>query len=68
MMYRAFQIGGIRRRRCGGQGWGEAENLLGKGKVRTAGRVTHRFGLDHIREAFESQIAAADTIKVVVEL
>lgn len=41
--------------------------LLGKGQVRTAGLITHRFALDQIREAFETQIAAADAIKVMVE-
>jgi len=67
MMYRAFQLGGIRWQGCGGQRWGEAVDLLGKGQVRTAGLVTHRFNLDQIIEAFETQITAADAIKVMVE-
>ena len=67
MMYRAFQMGNIRWQGCGGQRWGEAVELLGKGQVRTAGLITHRFALDQIREAFETQIAAADAIKVMVE-
>ena len=67
MMYRAFQLGNIRWQGCGGQRWGEAVDLLSKGQVRTAGLVTHRFNLDQIREAFETQITAADAIKVMVE-
>ena len=41
--------------------------LTEKGQVRTASLITHKFSLDRIEEAFETQIGAPDAIKVIVE-
>ena len=40
--------------------------LIADGTVRVDPLITHRFGLDRINEAFEQQLSAADTVKVLV--
>lgn len=45
-----------------------AVELLKQGKVRTAPMITHRFPLEDIRQAFETQRKDPDAIKVMVEI
>lgn len=52
---------------CGGQRWDMAVDLLGKGLLKTRELVTHRYPLERILEAFETQATAKDAIKVIVE-
>ncbi len=67
VMYRAFQLGNIRWQGCGGQRWRQAVELTEKGQVKTTNLITHKFPLDRIKEAFETQIGAPEAIKVMVE-
>jgi 2-desacetyl-2-hydroxyethyl bacteriochlorophyllide A dehydrogenase len=45
-----------------------AVNLLQTGKVKTGTLITHRFPLEKIQEAFETQQKERDAIKVMVEI
>ncbi len=51
---------------CGGQSWNLAQQLVQAGKVKTAELITHRFPLSKAREAFETQLDAAEAIKVMI--
>ena len=64
---RLFQRLNVRWVGCGGVRWNTAVDLVGNGRVKTRELVTHKYPLDRIREAFETQATAADAIKVIVE-
>lgn len=51
---------------CAGQDWGKAVELVSSGRVRTEPLITHRFALEDIKAAFEAQLDAANSIKVMV--
>ncbi len=51
---------------CAGQAWGRAVDLVTSGRVCTEALITHRFALDDIKAAFEAQLDADNSIKVMV--
>lgn len=51
---------------CAGQAWGKAVELVTSGGVRTEPLITHRFALDDIKAAFEAQLDAENSVKVMV--
>lgn len=53
-------------RGSGGQRWDMAVDLVGKRQVKTHNLITHRFRLDDIKEAFETQLDSNKAIKVIV--
>jgi threonine dehydrogenase-like Zn-dependent dehydrogenase len=53
---------------CLGGDFGRSIELLGNGGVDTAPLVTHTFELAAVQEAFETQLAADDVMKVVVTM
>lgn len=54
-------------RGCGGDDWPEAVELVRLGKVKTQDLITHRFSLADAREAFEVQLDAGKSIKVLIK-
>ena len=52
---------------CGGQGWDMAREMVRTGKVNTKDLITHEYPLAHIEEAFETQLKADESIKVLVK-
>ncbi len=51
---------------CAGQAWGKAVEMVTSGRVRTDDLITHRFALDDVKAAFEAQLDAEHSIKVIV--
>lgn len=62
-----FQFRNITLQGCGGQRWNMAIELVQTGQVRTRDLITHRFPLDSIREAFETQLNPDEAIKVLIK-
>ena len=54
-------------RGCGGQKWDMALDMVSSGKVNTKKLITHQFPLDRIQEAFNVQLDAEKSIKVLVK-
>jgi len=52
---------------CFSGGFAPAIDLLKTGKVNTASLITHEFPLDQAREAFETQLRAEESIKVLIK-
>jgi len=42
-------------------------DLITSGKVKLRPLITHEFGLDEIREAFETQARPAQSVKVLIK-
>ncbi|MDM7999207.1 MAG: alcohol dehydrogenase catalytic domain-containing protein [Dehalococcoidia bacterium] len=53
-------------RGSGGQRWDMAMELVSSRRVSTGGLITHRFPLDRVEEAFETQMDAKQSVKVMV--
>ncbi len=51
-----------------GGDFSRAIELLESGKVNTRQLVTHRFPLDSVKEAFETQLNADETVKVMIDI
>jgi len=66
MINQALTFRNITLRGCGGQRWDIALELMQSGQVRTKQLITHRFPLDDISQAFETQLNADEAIKVLV--
>jgi len=67
VIYRMFQMGNFTWQGCGGQRWDMAVDLVANGKVKTGRLVTYKFPLESAREAFETQLASPEAIKVLVK-
>lgn len=61
-----FAFKNLTLRGSGGQRWDMALDLVGSGRVRTGDLITHRFPLDGIGEAFNTELDAGKSVKVVI--
>lgn len=52
---------------CAGQKWATAFELVRDGHVRTSDLITHEFTLNNAKEAFETQLNADESIKVLIK-
>lgn len=59
--------GNLTIRGSGGSMWDKTFDLVSSGKIKTKDLVTHEFKLDDVKQAFETQINANESIKVVVK-
>lgn len=50
----------------GGAIWSRAFNLASTGKINTKGLISHKFKLEDARHAFEMQLNAAESVKVLI--
>lgn len=50
----------------GGAVWSKAFELVSSGKINTKDLISHKFKLDDVKQAFEMQLNAAESVKVVV--
>jgi len=51
----------------GGAVWGKAFDLAITGKINTKSLISHEFKLDDVKQAFEMQLNAAESIKVIIK-
>jgi 2-desacetyl-2-hydroxyethyl bacteriochlorophyllide A dehydrogenase len=51
---------------CAGANWSMALDFVLKGRVKMSELITHEFSLDEAKEAFETQLDAEKSIKVVI--
>jgi len=51
----------------GGAVWGKAFELASAGKINTKALISHEFKLDDVKQAFEMQLNAAESIKVIIK-
>jgi threonine dehydrogenase-like Zn-dependent dehydrogenase len=51
----------------GGAGIGSAIPLLADGRMKSRELISHRFSIDHIQEAFETQLNADESMKVLIK-
>jgi len=51
----------------GGAVWGKAFELVSAGKINTRDLVSHVFPLDEVKQAFEMQMNAAESVKVILK-
>jgi 2-desacetyl-2-hydroxyethyl bacteriochlorophyllide A dehydrogenase len=51
----------------GGLVWSKAFELVSKGKINTKDLISHEFKLDDVKQAFEMQLNAAESIKVIIK-
>ena len=65
---RMFQFRNVTLRGCGGQRWDKAIEHIQAGIIETQGLITHIFQLDAAKEAFETQMDAERSIKVLIEI
>ena len=47
--------------------WSKASELVSTGKINTKDLVSHKFKLDEVKQAFEMQLNAAESIKVMIK-
>ncbi|MFC2018236.1 zinc-binding dehydrogenase, partial [Chloroflexota bacterium] len=50
----------------GGAVWSKAFELVSSGKINTKDLISHRFKLEDVKEAFEMQLNAAESVKVLI--
>ena len=63
---RMFAFKNLTLRGSGGQRWDMAAELVGSGRVKTGDLITHRFPLDGVGQAFETQVDVGKSIKVMI--
>jgi threonine dehydrogenase-like Zn-dependent dehydrogenase len=61
-----FAFKNLTLRGSGGQRWDMAVDLVRSGQVKTSSLITQRFPLERIKEGFETQLNADNSIKVVI--